>query len=210
MLVSASFLSSQTIPETLRLLNDTDVDFIHVDVMDGKFVPHKTMPFKQMRHISTFTSKRLDVHLMVRKPSHFIEDYANLNTAYITIHHDIDEDVVACFQLIKSYAIKVGLAIKPETNIADIVPYLPYIDLLLVLGVHPGAGGQAFLESTVQKLDEIQQLLKEYPQFSILVSVDGGMNETTVKKIKGKMDIVVSGSYITNSVSYQKAINQLR
>lgn len=210
MLISASFLSSKNIPATLRTLNDTDVDYVHVDIMDGKYVKYKTMPFKQMRNIYKFTSKRLDVHLMVKKPSKYIENYATLNTEYITIHSDIIEDVVECFKLIKSYAIKVGLAMKPDTKVADIVPYLPYIDLLLVLGVQPGAGGQEFLPETYQKLDEIQQLLKEYPQFAIKVSVDGGIHPEIANKIHDKTDMIVSGSFITNSSDYQEAINRLR
>ncbi len=210
MLVSASFLSSQNIPATLRILNETDVDFIHVDVMDGKFVKHKTMPFKEMRHIYKYTSKRLDVHLMVKKPSKYIADYASLNTEYITIHQEIEEDLLANFKLIRSYAIKVGLAIKPETKITDIVPYLPYIDLILVLGVEPGAGGQSFLPETIEKLEELQALLKSYPQFSIKVSIDGGINQITVEKVRNKTDIITSGSYITNSEDYQKAITSLR
>ncbi len=210
MLVSASFLSSKNIPETLRLLNETDVDFIHVDIMDGKFVKNKTMPFQQMRHIYKFTNKRLDVHLMVNKPSKYIADYASLNTEYITIHEESEEDCITNFKLIKSYAIKVGLAIKPETKIEEIVPYLPYLDLILVLGVEPGEGGQEFLKKTVERLDELNALRKTYPQFSFKISVDGGMNQQTKKLVEHKTDVIVSGSYITNSNDYQESITSLR
>lgn len=210
MLISASFLSSQNIPRTLSLLNDTDVDFIHVDIMDGKFVTGKSMPFKQMCHIYEFTNKRLDVHLMVESPSSYIRDYASLNAEYITIHYEIEEDLIENFKLIKSYAIKSGLAISPDTDIEDIVPYLPYIDLILVLGVHPGKGGQSFLIPTVERLMQLQKLLSSYPQFSIQVSVDGGMNANTICHVKEYADIIVSGSFITDSDNYQKAITMLR
>ena len=93
MLVSTSFLSSKDIPNDLRKLNKTDTDFIHVDVMDGKFVKNKSLPFSEMKNIYKFTDKRLDVHLMVDKPSRVIEDYASLNCEYITIHLEVDEDI---------------------------------------------------------------------------------------------------------------------
>ena len=93
MKVSASFLSSNNIPKDLMKLNETDIDYIHVDIMDGKFVENKTMPFKEMRHIYEYTSKRLDVHLMVENPSKYIPLYAELNTEYISIHVEIEEDI---------------------------------------------------------------------------------------------------------------------
>ena len=105
MKVSASFLSSKNIPVDLAKLNDTDVDFIHVDIMDGKFVKNKTMPFREMKHIYEYTSKRLDVHLMVEEASEYIPLYAELNTECITIHVEIDEDIVKDLELIKSYSI---------------------------------------------------------------------------------------------------------
>ncbi len=211
MLVSASFLSSDNIPQTLKVLNETDVDFIHVDVMDGKFVKQKTMPFKEMRHIYKFTSKRLDVHLMVEKPQKFIENYASLNTEYLTIHSELEDEVVLkSLQLIKSYAIKAGLCLKTETPVAEIVPYLPYLDLILVMAVEPGAGGQSFRDSAIAKIGEVKALLKSYPQFSIKVSVDGGITKESINKVKEQVDMVVSGSYIVNSHHMQEAINNLR
>ena len=111
MLVSTSFLSSNNIPRDLKKLNETDTDYIHVDVMDGKFVPNKTMPFSEMKNIYKYTSKRLDVHLMVNDPTKYINDYATLNTEYITIHEEIDVDIIEMLKLIKSYGIKCGLAI---------------------------------------------------------------------------------------------------
>ena len=121
MLVSASFLSSKDIPKFLTKLNDTDINYIHVDVMDGAYVKNKTMPFREMEHISDYTSKRLDVHLMVKNPLKYIDDYASLNTEYITIHKDIDDDLLKCLKEIKSYYIKAGIALKSEDEIKDII-----------------------------------------------------------------------------------------
>ena len=211
MLVSASFLSSKDIPKFLNKLNDTDINYIHVDVMDGAYVKNKTMPFREMKHISDYTSKRLDVHLMVKNPLKYIDDYASLNTEYITIHKDIDDDLLTCLKEIKSYYIKTGIALKEEDEIKDIIPYLPYIDLLLIMSVTPGAGGQSFQDEAVSKMKEAQILKKEYSKdFSFIVSVDGGINADTIAKVNNYVDMVVSGSYLSRSTDLQEAIDTLR
>ena len=211
MLVSASFLSSKDIPKFLTKLNDTDINYIHVDVMDGVYVKNKTMPFREMKHISDYTSKRLDVHLMVKKPLKYIDDYASLNTEYITIHKDIDDDLLKCLKEIKSYYIKAGIALKNEDEIKDIIPYLPYIDLILVMSVTPGAGGQTFQEEAVDKLKELKILKNEYKgKFSFIVNVDGGINNNTIAKVKDYTDMVVNGSYLADSNNLQDTIATLR
>ena len=211
MLVSASFLSSKDIPRFLTKLNDTDINYIHVDVMDGVYVKNKTMPFREMRHISDYTSKRLDVHLMVKNPLKYISDYASLNTEYITIHKDIEDDLLTCLKEIKSYYIKTGIALKEEDEIKDIIPYLPYIDLLLIMSVTPGAGGQGFQENSILKMKEVQVLKMEYSKdFSFIVSVDGGINADTITKVNNYVDMVVSGSYLSSSTDLQEAIDTLR
>lgn len=211
MLVSASFLSSKDIPKFLTKLNDTDINYIHVDVMDGIYVKNKTMPFREMRHISDYTSKRLDVHLMVKNPLKYISDYASLNTEYITIHKDIEDDLLTCLKEIKSYYIKTGIALKDEDEIKDIIPYLPYIDLILIMSVTPGAGGQGFQENSILKMKEVQVLKMEYSKdFSFIVSVDGGINADTITKVNNYVDMVVSGSYLSSSTDLQEAIDTLR
>ena len=208
MLVSTSFLSSDNIPRDLKKLNETDTDYIHVDVMDGKFVPNKTMPFSEMKNIYKYTSKRLDVHLMVNDPTKYINDYATLNTEYITIHEEIDVDIIEMLKLIKSYGIKCGLAIKPDTLVSDLVPYLPLLDLVLVMSVEPGAGGQKFIMESEEKIKEVKTLIDTY-NLSTKISVDGGINSET-KNYCSLCDILVSGSYIVNSLDFSKQIDSLR
>lgn len=206
--VSASFLSSQYIEEDLMKLNETSVDYIHVDIMDGKFVKNKTMPFRYMKNIYKFTSKRLDVHLMVEKPLKFIKKYAGLNTEYITIHCEINEDIPKLLQVIEGFQIKKGLAINPDTPIDMIIPYLDNIDLVLVMSVYPGAGGQAFIEETESRVKSLKRIIRD-KNLNVLISVDGGVNDTTKDKIKSA-DILVSGSYITNSDNFEDRIEKLR
>lgn len=208
MMVSASFLSSKNVPQDLSKLNDTDVDYIHVDIMDGKFVSNKTMPFSEMKHIYKYTSKRLDVHLMVNEPSKYIPKYAELNTEYITIHVESDEDIIKNLELIKSYSIKCGMAIKPETKVSLLVPYLPYLDLILVMSVEPGKGGQSFLDSSSSKISEVRALLDSY-NIDAIINVDGGVNDKSIAKCSNA-DMIVSGSYITNSDNFQEKISSLR
>ncbi len=206
--ISVSFLSSKNIPKDLMKLNQTDADYIHVDIMDGKFVKRKTMPFSEMKHISDFTQKRLDVHLMVEKPSDYIPLYAELNTEYITLHVELEEDIIADLEQIKQYSIKCGLAINPDTKVSSLIPYLPYLDEVIVMGVVPGEGGQAFIPKVGDKIKELKALLSSYP-FSIMINVDGGITDDT-KKYCEDADILTVGSYITNAEDFQEKISSLR
>lgn len=207
MKISVSYLSSKNFKEDLRKLNITNADFIHVDVMDGHFVRNKSLPFKKIKDISAYTNKRLDVHLMVKKPLKFIDNYASLNTEFITIHVET-KNVDKSLDLIEAYGIRKGLAIKPETDIEALIPYLDRIDLILVMSVNPGKGGQTFIEDTISKVKELRKLLDEKNK-KILISVDGGINDEVSKKLKGA-DILVSGSYITSSDDFQYQIYKLR
>ena len=208
MKISASFLSSSNIPVDLKRLNETDVDYIHVDVMDGKFVSNKTMPFSEMKNIYKFTDKRLDVHLMVEDPKKYIPLYAELNTEYITFHVELMDHIEENLELIKSYGIKCGLAIKPNTPVKSLVPYLPLLDLILVMSVEPGQGGQSFISETQHKLEEVRALLEAYHS-DVMISVDGGIDDQTCKLCQD-CDILTSGSYIIRSESFQEQINKLR
>ena len=206
--ISASFLNSKNIPGDLVKLNETDVDFIHVDVMDGKFVKNKTMPFSEMKNIYKYTDKRLIVHLIVENPSKYIPLYAELNTECIVFHIESSEDIVKNLELIKSFSIKCGLVINPETKVNELVPYLPYLDEVLVMSVIPGEGGQKFIPSTSDKLKELKELIKSY-NLNILIDVDGGVCDDVLDKVVDA-DILTSGSYIINSDDYQEKITSLR
>jgi len=208
MKVSASFLSSKDVPKDLVKLNDTDVDYIHVDFMDGKFVSNKTMPFHEMKHVSDFTSKRLDVHLMVSEPSKYIPLFAELNTEYMTFHVEVEENILEDLQMIKSYSIKCGLAIKPNTKVSSLVPYLPYLDYILIMSVEPGMGGQAFIPQTEEKIKEVRALLDSY-HVNAIINVDGGVTNETVLMCQDA-DMVVAGSYIMNGDNFQEKISSLR
>ena len=208
MKVSASFLSSRDLVKDLKLLDLTDVDYIHLDIMDGKFVSNKTMPYSELKHISKYTSKRLDVHLMVEDPEKYIPLYASLNTEYIVFHVEVDKDITKLLKMIKQYNIKAGLSIKPNTKVSDLVPYLPYLDMVLVMSVEPGKGGQSFIEESEERIKEVRELLNSY-NIPAVINVDGGINDKTVSKCR-LCDIVTSGSYIIGSDNFQQKISSLR
>ena len=207
--VSVSFLSSKRIYDDLVDLEYTNCDYIHVDVMDGKFVKNKNLPYGYLDDLSYIMRKRLDVHLMVNKPNKYIEQYANLNTEFITVHVELNKDIInESIENIKGYGIKVGLAINPDTDINLLEEYLDKIDLVLIMSVYPGLGGQKFIEETTNRITKIKEMIKKSNR-KILINVDGGINKDTVSMANGA-DIVVSGSYIINSDNYQDVINTLR
>lgn len=209
MKISASFLSCKKIIPAIKELSFTNVDYIHVDFIDGKFVVGKKIPFRMLKRISRISSKRLDVHLMTDKLKKYIKRFALLNCEYITFHVEIGKDIEKYINMIHSYGAKCGLAINPNTSLEEIKPYLSMIDMVLVMSVTPGYGGQAFIPETVDKVKELRAYLKK-KRLKVLVSIDGGINIDTVKEIKPYVDMVVAGSYITNSSDFQEKINDLR
>lgn len=204
--LSVSILNSQDRKEMVKLLNKANIKYIHVDVMDGIFVSQKTFNIEEIRSISQVSDKKLDVHLMVENPLLYIENIKDLtNIEYITIHLEINKDIHGILTKIKSYGFKAGISIKPNTDIRKLLPYLEYIDLLLVMTVEPGLGGQPFISSSSNRLKEIEKLTKNY---NIKLEVDGGINNHTIQEVE-LADIAVVGSYITSSNNPIDKINSL-
>ncbi len=210
MKLSVSYLSvkKRNVADVISLLDLTSVDFIHVDVMDGKYVPNKANLFSFVENIGNYTRKRLDIHFMVSKPLKMIDDYALLNAYCMTFHVDINNDLNEVIEKTKSYGIKVGLAINPNQDIDIIKPYLDKIDLILVMSVKPGLPGQKFIPEVLPKIKQLRKLIKEEKR-EILLSVDGGVNLENKKELKDA-DILVSGSFITNSPKYAELITEMQ
>ena len=208
MKISASYLGCKKIGQTLNDLNLTDVDYIHVDVMDGKYVKGKTMSFNELSTIGNYTRKRLDVHFMVERPLKLIDLYATLNVFCITVHLNIQDDLEMIIKRCSDYGIKIGLAINPDQDVSLVYPYLDKIDLVLLMGVNPGLPGQEFIKSTLTKINTLKKEV-EKRKLNTLISVDGGVNLDNAKYLKD-CDILVSGSTITKSNDYQETINKLR
>ena len=209
MKISTSFLSCKKVLPTILKLSYTDTDYIHVDYIDGKFVKGRKMPFRILKKISKFSSKRLDIHLMTDKLDKYIKKFATLNCEYITFHIEATKNPEKYIRMIHNYGIKCGIAINPDTDISKIEPYIEMLDLILVMGVVPGKGGQQYISDTTKKIKKIKSLLVSN-KLNVVVSVDGGINDKTVKDIKSAVDMIVAGSFITGSDNYQEQINKLR
>ena len=205
--ISVSFLSSKDQQKDIKILDRTSTDYIHVDVMDGKFVKRKQKPFKMLYKLGNLVSKRLDVHLMEKNPLKNINYFASLNTEYITVHVELPK-VEKYLDLIREYGIKAGLAINPDTDVSALLPYLHKIDLIIVMGVVPGLGGQEFIPDTIKKILRIKKMIVS-KKLKIKISVDGGVNAEVAKKLDF-VDIVVTGVYVTNSDNFEKAITTIR
>ena len=203
--ISTSILSSNNRVDSIKKLNDTNCNYIHIDVMDNKFVPNYQFPIEEINKVIPLSTKKIDIHLMVEKPLTYINKINNSNIEYITIHYEINDNIDNILQTIKNKGYKVGLAIKPKTKIDEVKEYLNKIDMLLIMSVEPGFGGQSFIPNTINKINELKQLNKD-----LTVEVDGGINDKTIEQIYDISDIAVVGSYIINQIDYNKAINNLK
>ena len=197
MKVSVSFLSSVLKPNVIiDKINNTNADFVHVDVMDGKFVDNKTYSIGEILKLSNYMKKPMDVHLMVNNPKKYIEKLALLNVEYITFHYESVKNVEDVIELIHNCGLKAGISIKPSTNASEIINYLDKLDLVLVMSVEPGRSGQSFMSSVIYKIESLKKVIDE-KGYKTVISVDGGINEETARLVKDKgADMVVSASFL--------------
>lgn len=211
MKVAVSILSvKENINETINKLDNTCVDYFHLDIMDGIFVENKTWDIENMNALLKGINKPKDVHLMVQDLDKYIKDFSTLNPDFITFHYEATNDIMKYIHLLHDKKIGIGLSIKPNTDISVLEPYLPFLDLVLVMSVEPGAGGQKFIESSLEKIQKLKEL-REQDDYHYLIEVDGGINDETIVLVnKAGADMVVSGSYITNSENYGERIENLK
>lgn len=207
--ISASILSiKDDIKNNIKRVDNLEINYIHLDIMDGKFVTNKTRDFEEIVSDISEVTKPLDVHLMVADIKKYIDKYALLNPKFITFHIEAADNPSEIIEYIKSKNIKVGISIKPNTDIEDLGPYLREVDLVLVMSVEPGYGGQAFINEMEEKIDELR-LLKNAYQYPYLIEVDGGINDKTIYKCINA-DILVIGSYITGSSNYGEKLRVIK
>lgn len=189
--------------ETINRINETKADYIHVDVMDGKFVSEKTKEYEYLYK----SKKKLNVHLMVSSPFNYISKYSVLNTDAIIIPVEIEDDITSLIEYIHSRGLRAGLALNPDTSVNALEPYLKKLEVVLIMTVNPGKGGQKMLDSTLYKIDLLDKMRKE-KKYKYKIVVDGGVNDKTIDKVK-KADIVVCGSFICKSEDYNEQISKL-
>lgn len=190
--------------ETIVKINATDADYLHVDVLDGSFTQGSATHYEYLHE----SKKPLNVHLMVSRPFDYISTYANFKAESVTIQAELEDDLNALLDYIKSLNMKCGLALSPETPVDRVEPYLSKLDEVLVLSVYPGKGGQGLVEEVLYKIDELADL-RESGGYKYSIFVDGGIRDTTIKKVQ-RADAVVSGTYIVEADDYQERIDKLR
>ena len=209
MQISVSYLKSIYKKEkTIYLIEKSNADYIHVDLMDGGFVPQKNFTISEITKLLANHLLPLDIHLMVFDPLIYIKDLSRLQPEYITFHLESTKDIVKTISEIKKYQIKIGLSLKPETDLSEIYPFLSVIDLVLVMSVNPGAGGQAFQESSIKRVNDLLAFRKNN-NLHYKIEIDGGINADTIKQVP-KVDIAVSGSYICTSTNFNPQITNLK
>lgn len=185
-------------------------DMLHIDVMDGHFVPNLTFGATVVKSLRKSVEGIFDVHLMISNPIDYIDDFANAGSDIIVFHTESNSDIAQTIKKIKSHGIKAGLSIKPKTPAEAIFPYLKDIDMVLVMTVEPGFGGQSFMPDMMPKLRAIRSEI-DSQGYQVDLEVDGGINESTAKIVaENGANVLVAGSAIFGSKSYKEAIAAIR
>ena len=212
--VSPSILSADfsKLGEDIKRLEDSGADMIHVDVMDGHFVPNLTIGPPVIKSLRKYTKLPFDVHLMIDPVHKYIKDYSDAGADIITFHPEATENISETINLIKSLNKKVGISLNPNTEIAAAKDYLDKIDLILIMSVYPGFGGQKFISEVIHKIKDLDQIRKE-KKLNFSIEIDGGINfETSKIAIDAGVDILVSGTTIfkENNGDLKKNIKTLK
>ena len=185
-------------------------DWLHLDIMDGLFVPNISFGMPVVKTIRQLTKKPLDVHLMIVQPEKYITEFINLGSNIITVHIEATNNLNQIINKIHESSLKSGIAINPQTPISNLKEYINKVDLICLMGVNPGFAGQKFIESTHERLQELKNLIISSGS-SALIEVDGGVNKENYQQLKSNgADVLVAGSYIFNSPNYNIAINNLK
>jgi ribulose-phosphate 3-epimerase len=213
--ISPSILSAdfKFLDEDIKDIINAGVKYLHFDVMDGQFVKNISFGIPVLKSLKEgYYPLIFDVHLMIIDPEKYLEDFIKAGADIVTIHYEAvkEEDIIRLSEFAHKLGTKFGLSIKPKTEVSKIKPFLKYLDLVLVMSVEPGFGGQSFIESSCEKISELKKV-KEENKYQYLIEVDGGINDKTSKKAKkAGAEILVSGSYIFKSTNRKEKIESLR
>ena len=210
--VAPSILSADfsIMGEEIKKITDCGADMIHCDVMDGVFVPNITFGPKMVKDIRKYTSLPLDVHLMIVEPIKYLKAFVLAGADYITVHYEACSDVRKTLEQIRNLGVKSGLVISPDTDAMVVEEFLPLCDMVLVMSVYPGFGGQKFIPASISKLEKISAMIKKINP-SIRLEIDGGINKETAREvIKAGADTIVAGSAVFGAQDITQAIKEIK
>ncbi len=212
MIVAPSILSADfsKLGEEIKNVDKAGADWIHIDVMDGCFVPNITigpLVVKAIRHI---TDKPFDVHMMINNPEYYVKDFADAGADYITVHCEATNHLHRLIYSIKELGKKAGVSLNPSTPVSMLEEIINDVDLVLIMSVNPGFGGQKFIPSSIEKIKKLAKM-REQSDNDFIIHVDGGVSDKNILKLKNAgCDAVVAGSYIFNAENYELNINNLK
>lgn len=211
-LVSPSLLSADFLhlDKDIEMINNSDSDYIHMDIMDGMFVPNISFGFPVLKAVGKACKKPMDVHYMIMHPENYIQQTADAGAEIMTVHYETCPHLHRTIQQIKQAGMKAGVAINPATPVSVLEDIVEDVDLVLIMSVNPGFGGQSFIENAISKVKRLRKLIDESNSHA-LIEVDGGVqNETAPRLVEVGTDILVSGSYVFKSANPIETIRGLK
>ncbi|MBU8891602.1 MAG: ribulose-phosphate 3-epimerase [Bacteroidales bacterium] len=211
-LISPSLLSADfgNLQHDIEMTNSSEADWFHLDIMDGVFVPNISFGFPIIKYIKKHATKPLDVHLMIVDPDRYIDDFQKVGADILTVHYEACNHLHRTIQNIKSKGMKAGVSLNPHTPVHLIKDIIADVDLVLIMSVNPGFGGQKFIPNTIDKIKELKELIIK-KKSNALIEVDGGVDNTNAKTlIDAGCDVLVAGSYIFKSENQPDTIKGLK